>query len=897
MRGHLVLLTSLGLILASACGDSGSSDGGTGGSTTGGTSGGTTGGTTGGADAGNLPAGTPCVGNATCQSGICGVNGGGRCCTAACMTSDATCKASTCSNTGACVYPDPTTHCGTDSCTGSLITQSACDGSGTCTTAAPVTCPGNFQCKNATSCLTQCSATTDCAPNFYCNTSTHHCIAQKTSGSCTANEVCVSGVCGLTGTGNCCAAQCAPATDMACNPTACDATTAACIYPSGAACGTPASCPGDAGADDAGLGNVLTASNCDSLGACNTVTGPCPNNLVCNPAGTACLNICATTIDCDTGFYCSNTRCLPKVAIGACNTNEACLSGLCGTTGIGHCCTALCDTTDPTCGAKDCDAQGACAFPNNKTACGAKQSCSGSTQTDATTCDGAGACQPQGTTDCTPYICGPTACLKTCKDSSSCTSGSFCDTGNRACCSGLANGGTIAVDGANGSDATACCGIGTNGACQTIGQAMALIDAAQAQNVTINATVKGAGGDWTAPETYPIVLGWGAELSAPGVFFVDAKGFGNSSIFDVSNYSTSDMVGYASIVGTAKTPVGVGMDSSGNQLNDTAAIAVEASNTLYLANATVNGSINNVGSSEAILVQAGATLMLGQDQSAGVTGTVFIGNSLGQDKTNGSQGIVCATDSVSLGCTIKDATLAGQSSVIIQGQEDLDIDAEDFASISLTSSPVIGIPPKAAGFTNCPTKNDGIFGQGVLLNGMVSFTFNNGTVQCIGGRGFDLEASSNGTPTLSIDQTVIQNTDVGLYGGAGSTTVTNTTLEFNYNGVQQAQDSNGHDAKVDLSGGGNTVVCNSNTESSKSNTAPGIAVYNTSTSKLNASNVAWDTSGPDYFDCDPAFTSCICNLSSCTVSAGSDGMDAVEDSTSRGGVTTTSNTLSSITCN
>jgi hypothetical protein len=52
---------------------------------------------------------------------------------------------------------------------------------------------------------------------------------------------------------------------------------------------------------------------------------------------------------------------------------------------------------------------------------------------------------------------------------------------------------------------------------------MALIDAAQAQNVTINATVNGVGGDWAAKETYPIVLGWGVELSAPWVFFLDAK--------------------------------------------------------------------------------------------------------------------------------------------------------------------------------------------------------------------------------------------------------------------------------------------------------------------------------------------------------------------------------------
>ena len=35
-------------------------------------------------------------------------------------------------------------------------------------------------------------------------------------------------------------------------------------------------------------------------------------------------------------------------------------------------------------------------------------------------------------------------------------------------------------------------------------------------NVTIDATVSGIGGAWVAPETYPVVLGWGVELNAPG---------------------------------------------------------------------------------------------------------------------------------------------------------------------------------------------------------------------------------------------------------------------------------------------------------------------------------------------------------------------------------------------
>src|SRR5450631_1039217 len=113
MRGHLGLLAGLGCLLASACGSpvaevtTTGTTGGTGGSTTGGASGGTSsGGTTGG-----LAAGTDCTGDAQCTSGVCGVNGSGRCCIARCATGDATCRATGCDATGACVTPSAAIPC------------------------------------------------------------------------------------------------------------------------------------------------------------------------------------------------------------------------------------------------------------------------------------------------------------------------------------------------------------------------------------------------------------------------------------------------------------------------------------------------------------------------------------------------------------------------------------------------------------------------------------------------------------------------------------------------------------------------------------------------------------------------------------------------------------------
>ncbi len=438
---------------------------------------------------------------------------------------------------------------------------------------------------------------------------------------------------------------------------------------------------------------------------------------------------------------------------------------------------------------------------------------------------------------------------------------------------------------------------------------MSAIELARAKNVTIRATVGGGGGDWAAlNEVYPIVLGWGVELNAPGVFFLDPHvpgGLGGQphiAIFDVDFYSANDTLGYASVVGTATSQIGIGMNGANTrQLWDTSALSVEANNTLYLANASVNGSFANYPYSfVALLVRAGATLIVGQDESSRVTGTVNIGNALGQPATNGSNGIYCGNYGTTslVGCAIKDAPLVDQSALVVQGQALLDIDAEDFSNISLTARPVVGVPPSAAGFGRCPTKIDGSSGNAaVLLNGLATMDFENGTVQCLGGTGFRLVTSplGNGNPSLTLRSTTIQNTDLGIYASAGTATMADSTLIHNFNGVQQ--DSDGVNVgTIDLSGGGNTVICSSNQESSLDAGTPGIDVYNTSTENLKADHVAWDTSGPDYFSCNSTLTTCTCNLTACSVGSASDGMDAVESTESFGGISTTHNSLSTIAC-
>jgi hypothetical protein len=452
------------------------------------------------------------------------------------------------------------------------------------------------------------------------------------------------------------------------------------------------------------------------------------------------------------------------------------------------------------------------------------------------------------------------------------------------------------VDAVIGSDSTPCCGFGGHGACQTLGHGMALIDAAQAKDVNLLATVDGGGGDWApSGESYPVVLGWGVELSAPGVYFPDPKGSGNAAILDVDFYSSKDTIGYASIVGSTSAPIGVGMNAANTlQTSDVSTLAVESGNTLYLANASVNSSLTNPYSVNSILVQAGATLWLGQDQSNTVIGTVTIGNSFGELGTDGFQGIVCAADyAKQTGCTVLDNGILGlQSSVIIQGQALADILAVDFAYIALGAAPKIGVPPNSTGFLTCPSKDDAsreVYAA-VEIMGAAQVIFFNGTVQCIGSTAFETQIGDAGTPFVNVDSTLIRNTDLGFHAAAGQITFTYTRFEHNWRGVWQDDGGIINLAGIGLPYDFNTVICSSAVEASHGG-GPGVDVYNTSANMLNASNLTWDTPGPDYFSCDSAFQSCSCNLASCTLDAGSDGMDAVEDSTNMGGIITTNNSF------
>jgi hypothetical protein len=86
-------------------------------------------------------------------------------------------------------------------------------------------------------------------------------------------------------------------------------------------------------------------------------------------------------------------------------------------------------TSDSDCGQR-CDGTDgkACKYPGATAACG-KPSCGGGTETDVSSCDGAGACKPLSK-GCAPYVCSTTACLAACTTNDDCATGNYCSAGS-----------------------------------------------------------------------------------------------------------------------------------------------------------------------------------------------------------------------------------------------------------------------------------------------------------------------------------------------------------------------------------------------------------------------------------------------------------------------------------
>jgi len=272
----------------------------------------------------------------------------------------------------ACSAAGAATVCGAATCAAGIATPEAkCDGAGSCGAVTSTSC-GKFACNTtATACLTPpCATNADCATGYRCDSGSKDCVPTGASGSpctlttdCSSGLTCVDGVC-------CTSSSCT--SPMKCNiaPTA-----GTCKLPYGTACTTTT-------AIDCPTGNCVDGVCCDT-----SCTGQCE---ACNLTGKV-------------------GSCKPVPSGGKpVGARTAC-------TGTGTC-QASCDgSSTVTCGA-----------PPGPTVVCAVASCTGGAETPTRYCNGTGACTPASSTNCAPYVCGPTACKTTCDTGTDCLSTYFC---------------------------------------------------------------------------------------------------------------------------------------------------------------------------------------------------------------------------------------------------------------------------------------------------------------------------------------------------------------------------------------------------------------------------------------------------------------------------------------
>jgi hypothetical protein len=182
------------------------------------------------------------------------------------------------------------------------------------------------------------------------------------------------------------------------------------------------------GATDAGSDSRPDGGNggaCTSAAGC--LSGFCVDGVCCE---TACAGTCNACSSAKTGA--ADGLCRPITA-GKDPDNECAAEAQtsCGLDGV-------------------CDGAGACRKWINGTAC-SSESCSGSTDTPARTCDGTGTCRAATTASCGNYVCGATSCKTSCLSNADCSSTTFCSAAGH-CIAPQTNGGscTAASQCANG---------------------------------------------------------------------------------------------------------------------------------------------------------------------------------------------------------------------------------------------------------------------------------------------------------------------------------------------------------------------------------------------------------------------------------------------------------------
>src|SRR5262249_37192438 len=184
-----------------------------------------------------------------------------------------------------------------------------------------------------------------------------------------------------------------------------------------------------------GLSTQTNARTCNGMGVCQQpTTQPCapyvcsgstmclgtctgdqdclsPN--ICDPQTSRCGKLkrlgqsCTATSECLTGNFCVDGVCCSTSGCGLCQAcNVGAAAGNCANVPVGTADTMNRCPPNPPCGNTGaCNGAGACQLAATTVSCGT-QSCSGSTFTPLSHCNGTGNCLAPTASSCTPYVCG-----------------------------------------------------------------------------------------------------------------------------------------------------------------------------------------------------------------------------------------------------------------------------------------------------------------------------------------------------------------------------------------------------------------------------------------------------------------------------------------------------------
>ncbi len=149
------------------------------------------------------------------------------------------------------------------------------------------------------------------------------------------------------------------------------------------------------------------------------------------PGTVALGDRCLLDGECGSGACAPEGICCDRACSGEC---EACngvgtgqSAGNCGTLTAGaqpHAPHAACATDLSSCGGSCNGVAATCAYPLWQCR---NQTCTGSTQENPASCDGAGRCPEASTTPCAPYACGGVGCRTGCILDTACSPGNWCD--------------------------------------------------------------------------------------------------------------------------------------------------------------------------------------------------------------------------------------------------------------------------------------------------------------------------------------------------------------------------------------------------------------------------------------------------------------------------------------